>query len=403
MTAKTPYQLALILILIIYSIFGNAGLALSYKELDTYTCLQIDSNNRVTCMDSIIQTDYLETASLGMISDQNISNNELTSKGSATAAIIGSLKNLAFTIHEMKKFKELYEQEAFNEILQDLVDQGLIPAAGLNERVEQLSLIYSKIRSYNALIDSIEVNYNLYEDQNKQLHAKVSSKFLNFTIISHQYFKDNNLEGEIIFKAKKVHAVVRNFSLVEINNQNIIANYNIILQLLRNDGFEIASNTPSAGLSDVKIVIRNTCEDEAKTENKSDVVFKQDNGSQKAAANKTIKESLPDSKKQKGQNTTANKKKRKETETQKSNTQKVIMTYAKTKEFISSNLPLLKRIFKEHVSPAAIRLLKNDTVMAFAIRRSYYFLPPKVTGILSQEMYVAGCMASRKMIINYVT
>jgi len=354
-------------------------------------------------MDSIIQADQIETASLGMISDHNILNNELTYKGSATAAIIGSLKNLAFTIHEMKKFKELYEQEAFNDILQDLVDQGLIPAAELNERVEQLSLIYSKIKSYNALIDSIEVNYDLYEDQNKQLHAKVSSIFSNFTIISHQYFKDDNLEGEIIFKAKKVHAVVRNFSLVEINNQNITANYNIILELLRNDGFEITSNTSSAGLSDVKIVIRNTCEDEAKTEKKSDVVFQQDNVSQKTAANKTVKESLPNSKKHKGQKTTANKKQKKETVTHKSNTQKVIMTYAKTKDFISSNLPLLKRIFKEHVSPAAIRLLKNDTVMAFAIRHSYYFLPPQVTVILSQEMYVAGCMASRKMIINYVT
>ena len=403
MTTKISYQLALILILIICSIFSNAKLALSYQGLDTYTRLQIDSHNRVTCMDSIIQADRIETASLGMLSDYNISNNELTSKASATAAIIGSLKNLAFTIHEMKKFKELYEQEAFNDILQDLVDQGLIPAAELNKRIAQLSLIYSKIKSYNALMDSIEVNYNLYEDQNKQLHAKVSSIFSNFTIISHQYFKDDNLEGEIIFKAKKVHAVVRNFSLVEINNQNITANYNIILELLRNDGFEITSNTSSAGLSDVKIVIRNTCEDEAKTEKKSDVVFQQDNVSQKTAANKTVKESLPNSKKQKDQKTTANKKQKKETVTHKSNTQKVIMTYAKTKDFISSNLPLLKRIFKEHVSPAAIRLLKNDTVMAFAIRHSYYFLPPQVTVILSQEMYVAGCMASRKMIINYVT
>ncbi len=354
-------------------------------------------------MDSIIQADHIETASLGMLSDYNISNNELISKGSATAAIIGSLKNLAVLIHEMKKFKELYDQEAFDGILQDLVDQGLISADKLNDKKKELSLIYSKIKSYDELIDPIEVNYSLYEDKNKQLHTKVSSKFSNFTITSHQYFKDNNLQGEIIFAAKKVKAVVKNFSLVNINNQNIADDYKIITDLLRNSGFEVTLNTSSTGLSDVKIVIRNTCEDEAKTENKSDVVFKQVNVSQKTAANKTVKESLPDSKKQKGQKTTANKKQKKETVTPKSNTQKVIMTYAKTKDFIASNLPLLKRIFQEHVSPTAIRLLKNDTVMAFAIRQSYYFLPPQVTAILSQEMYVAGCMASRKMIINYVT
>jgi len=317
--------------------------------------------------------------------------------------MIGSVKNLAVTIHEMKKFKELYEQEAFNDILQDLVDQGSLPAAELSKKKEQLSAIYNKIKTYNALMDSIKVKYDLYEDKNKQLHANVSSDFGNFTITSHHYFQDNNLEGEIVFKGKNTHAIVRNFSL-EVNNLDIPSNYKHILELLRSEGFEVTSNMSSSGVSDAKIVVRNVSEGEAKTEKRSEVATDQNVESQKAAVDKSenLKSSPTDNQKKKGRAVAADKKQKKKTVAQKT-TQKVKMTYAKTKEFVLSNLPLLKRIFKEHITPAAIGLLKNDAVMSFAIRKSYNFIPAPVQMTLSQETYVACCMTSKNVIINYVT
>ena len=135
-----------------------------------------------------------------MISDPKVLNDQLVAKGSSIASIIGSVKNLSVTIHEMKKFKELYEQETFNSLLQDQVNQGSLSVAEMNKKKEQLSIIYNRIKMYDSLLESVRIDYDLYEDQNKQLHVKTSSEFDDFAVISHQYFRDNNLEGEIIFK-----------------------------------------------------------------------------------------------------------------------------------------------------------------------------------------------------------
>jgi len=392
MTSSKLPQFTVIFIFLIYLIFCNFGIALSYQGLESYTHLQIDSKNEVTCMDSVIQFNQIKAISLGMMSDPAILKDELIVKGSSIAAMVGSVQNLAVTIHEMKKFKELYEQEAFNDILQDLVNQGALTPTELVNKKEQLSLIYNKIKTYNVFMETIKVKYDLYEDKNKQLHAKVSSEFRNFTIISHHYFKDNNLEGEIVFKAKNTQIIIKNFSLVEVNNFDIASNYDHVLELLRNSGFEVTSDTSSTGISHAKIEVRNVSEGENITEKRSEVATDEDIDSQKAVVDKSenLKSSQGDKQKQKSI-------------VKKTKTNKNVMKYDKTKEFVLSNLQLLKRIFKDHITPAAISLLKNDTVMSMAIRQSYYFLPPQTQIVLSQETYVACCMASKKVIINYIT
>ena len=196
------------------------------------------------------------------------------------------------------------------------------------------------------------------------------------------------------YSSKNTQAIIRDFSLADADNLDIITVHNRILELLTNIGFKVTSRMSSAGVSDTDIVVENLFVNEHKTEKRSGVNTDQDSDSKETIGDKNANVKVFPK---------AGLKKKLKAVVEKAKPKRELMTYSKTKEFVLGNLQLLKRIFKEHIPPAAISLLKNEAVMLIAIRQTYHFLPPESKTVISQETYVVCMMASKNLILNYIT